>query len=970
MFWGQHMSNGHQRADATTIHSFVTVAIPFDKEFVQDVELCLDGIGNPASPRLAIPLDRESFVHFLSMSVLNGDDAPQAFVILELSADGTVELVLNRLAQAIEPILTEVLDRAHVSIRGADLGGFLRRHHHGVGQGWFSTPGVNFDGSPAMSVQRIRKEAQLARIASDILEKYSPSTSALATLELISHRVKTDPAYTDLQWVFTEPPPPAPALQASPGLSKAILPIASSVIANLLWPFLIVALAVLAAGWFLDGFGTGFWLFWLVVILMLGVSYLWLRHKERSDVPEDHPPSAEAVKTFMQHENFTAQNHLAAASTMKGGAFRRFTLRIGLWIAGQLALHFSRPSFLGPTGVIHFARWILLPGTNTLLFYSNFDGAWESYLENFVEEAHQGVTGIWSNTVGFPKTSNLFGQGAADGDRLRRWTRRQQYPSRTWYTAYPSYTLARIRTNAAIRQGFVRASTEADAADWLSCFGSAPRPADALEVREIPTLLFGGLKRLRFATCLILRFGEDALRNKSWLAEVESRISYGDSLLVEEALVIGLSQTGLLRLGLAEQDLKTFPVPFQHGSDSPWRARALGDVENNDPGKWWWGNGPENRADAIVMIYARTKECLDELMKRRKEELNGIEVAYELPLSEISVGSRDPYRQEPREPNVVEHFGFVDGVSQPIIRGTLQAQRIKESIHLVSPGEFIVGYPDNLGYLPPTASVAARDDPQNLLPSVGFDPFRQRPDFPEPQTSDRRDLGRNGTFLVVRQLEQDVQGFNNFVAKAAAAMNGHPRLPPNLRAPLEEWIPAKMVGRWKDGTSLVRYPFAPGTDARASARPDNEFLFGKEDPRGLRCPFGAHIRRANPRESFDPGSPVQLSISNKHRVYRVGRPYPSKVTKSGQSGLMFMCLNVDIERQFEFVQQVWARAPSFHGLENEPDPILGYQGTDYQLTIPTATGPLYLQGMRDFVTVCGSGYFFLPGRTALRFLAR
>ncbi|WP_246737284.1 hypothetical protein [Nordella sp. HKS 07] len=229
---------------------------------------------------------------------------------------------------------------------------------------------------------------------------------------------------------------------------------------------------------------------------------------------------------------------------------------------------------------------------------------WKAIDDNqcdFVEEAHDGVTGIWSNTIGFPKTSNLFGQGAADGDRLRRWTRRQQYPSRAWYTAYPTLSLARIRTNAAIRQGFVLASTEADAADWLSLFGSAPRPADSLETSEIPTLVFGGLSRLRFATSPIFQFDEDPKRNKAWLAEIEKHISYGDSLLVTEALVVGLSQTGLQRLGLSAEDLKTFPVPFQHGSDAEWRARAMGDTEIDDPKNWWWG-GPGTRADAIILI--------------------------------------------------------------------------------------------------------------------------------------------------------------------------------------------------------------------------------------------------------------------------------------------------------------------------------------------------------------------------------
>jgi hypothetical protein len=99
-----------------------------------------------------------------------------------------------------------------------------------------------------------------------------------------------------------------------------------------------------------------------------------------------------------------------------------------------------------------------------------------SYLEDFIERGFKGVTGIWSNTVGFPKTHQLLNGGARDGDRLRHWTRRQMFPARFWYTAYPALTLLRIRNNAEIRQGLATARTEAQAAHWLSLFGSMPKP--------------------------------------------------------------------------------------------------------------------------------------------------------------------------------------------------------------------------------------------------------------------------------------------------------------------------------------------------------------------------------------------------------------------------------------------------------------------------------------------------------------
>jgi deferrochelatase/peroxidase EfeB len=185
---------------------------------------------------------------------------------------------------------------------------------------------------------------------------------------------------------------------------------------------------------------------------------------------------------------------------------------------------------------------------------------------------------------------------------------------------------------------------------------------------------------------------------------------------------------------------------------------------------------------------------------------------------------------------------------------------------------------------------------------------------------------------------------------------------------VREYLAAQLIGRWKDGTSLVRHPVRAGSQDDSPAEPDNDFLVGEEDPTGVNCPFGAHVRRANPRDHRFPGSKEEIATVNRHRILRVGRSYDFKDEKGEQHrGLLFMCLNADIERQFEFVQKTWLLNPNMHGLEGEIDPLLG--SGPRKLTVPTQTGPVELEIKRDFVRVIGGGYFFLPGRLVLRYLA-
>jgi len=448
-------------------------------------------------------------------------------------------------------------------------------------------------------------------------------------------------------------------------------------------------------------------------------------------------------------------------------------------------------------------------------------------------------------------------------------------------------------------------------------------------------------------------------------------------------VTLALTASGLSRLGLPAEALKTFPAAFQLGMRGEGRARILGD----DPtaAAWWWDSGP---VEVALLVYgddcaavARQTDAICEGLKGRGSIVDQIDL--------VTVGDKLADRKEP--------FGFVDGVSQPAIRGTYRGLRNADPIHLVEPGEILLGYPDNRGTVPPGPQLDARYDPAMMLPIAGPDEG-----FSQTIKSNPRTIGFNGSFLVVRQLEQNRDRFWEYCERQAEL---HAASFPEPAMCDAEFIAAKMIGRWTDGSSLVRNPYMSatrlralygtsdagtamrekanpadpqatpvesgdrtGSSARQASRPDNDFLFGSEDPQGLRCPYGAHVRRANPRDSLSPGSMEQIEITNRHRILRIGRGFAGQGDR--KAGLMFMCLNADIERQFEFIQQTWMGSVKFHGLDKETDPIavIGIEGSN-GFTVPVRTGPVALEPLPEFVTMRGGGYFFVPGRQLLRYLA-
>ncbi|WP_159995135.1 hypothetical protein [Roseomonas sp. 18066] len=956
----------------------LTYGVPFDAAHLAAVDDRLEVLGQRLLDRGPLrDVLRRQGLHFLSITTVPGDRGKPAHLVIEISVDDSEGAAPRILTDLLAAEMALILDAAGLQ-RGA-LHDLLARHRIRTGAGLFEVPGLDFCGTPGMSAARILDEHQLTRRLRGVMDEGAiPGATPLARLRQLRDRVfgaELPPELAGMRQV--EPVTPLPrASGMQDGMAGLVLAAAWS----FLWPVLLpLGLLVLLAGWLAGkaggaalGFAT------LVAAAAVGVLalagllawlFLRLRRSERANTADDSLPEAGVLEQVTAHENRALQNHLAGISVMQAGWFRKLTLRLAFRVIGLMVARHFRPGFLGEIGTIHFARWVLLPGTDRLLFFSNFGGSWESYLEDFITKAANGLTGVWSNTAGFPATENLFQKGATDGDRFKRWARRQQRPTRFWYSAYPRLTTARIRANAAIRHGLLTAATEDEAAAWFSLLGSSARPAGIIESGEVQSIFYGGLKRQPAAASLVLALPAEPAAARAWLRALEPRITYGEELPVGTVQQLGLAAGGLQKLGLPPATLAQFPQAFRQGMAHPVRAHILSDTGDDGPADWLWGADPV--PDAVLNLYAEDAAALAAAIAEATTALalQGGRLLHQLQLAPPAAPDGGPMR---------EPFGFVDGVSQPIVRGTRRWMRDADEIHAVEPGEFLYGYPDNRGGLPLSPGMAAAEDPGAILPvreqrhSDGL----LLPSFQPGSATAERDFGRNGSFLVVRQLEQDVAAFEGFMARAAIELEGRAGLPPGLDpAQRACWIGAKMVGRWQDGTSLVRHPTEPGTgwDNRKKNVPmDNDFLLGAEDPMGLRCPFGAHVRRTNPRDSFAPGSREQLSITNRHRILRRGRAFAAAGGGAGAHGpgLYFMCLNLDIERQFEFIQQSWAMAPQFHGLENEVDAVLSRGGRSARLTVPTPEGPLTIRRFADFVRLRGGGYFFLPGRRSLRWLAR
>jgi Dyp-type peroxidase family len=478
--------------------------------------------------------------------------------------------------------------------------------------------------------------------------------------------------------------------------------------------------------------------------------------------------------------------------------------------------------------------------------------------------------------------------------------------------------------------------------------------------RQIQGIVTTGFGHLSCGGFLFARF-RDAEPARGWLRALLPEVTTatpweknerGEKRRPRTTLNVALTYDGLEELEVPRKTLGTFPTEFAFGM--PSRATILGDHDESDPARWELG-GPSNPpVHAVLVVYANGEQELD-------ARLDELRLGFADAVEELRVerGARTDRSREP--------FGFAsDGISQPIIEG-IRGDDPSDPF-VVKTGEFILGHVNEMGLYPLSPAVAADEDPDGILPP-----------YPEGALPEYRDLGRNGTYFVYRKLHQDVAGFWRFLQSRVSAAN---------RAELQHEMlrtASKLMGRWPSGAPLELAPYEDDPALETA----NDFMYRPGDEQGLACPIGAHIRRANPRDSLKQIADTRedsIRSANQHRLVRRGIPYgtslfppeqiedgraPLDLEDDGQPrGLHFFVVAGDLKRQFEFVQQMWLNNPTFAGLFDNKDPIVGDNDEPGYMSIGRLPIRSSVSDIPRFVFMRGGAYFFLPSIAALRYIAR
>ncbi|MFV8132665.1 Dyp-type peroxidase [Streptomyces syringium] len=458
-----------------------------------------------------------------------------------------------------------------------------------------------------------------------------------------------------------------------------------------------------------------------------------------------------------------------------------------------------------------------------------------------------------------------------------------------------------------------------------------------LDLDDMQGLIVRGYGGLRWASFLMLSITDPA-GARTALGQLTPRVTSGRAEPPEAAVNLAFTSDGIRLLGLEAPRHEGFPEEFVSGMTDPNRSRLLGDTGENAPRYWRWGGPATPPVHAVALLYARDEAGLGRL----EAEVRHVALATGGLAEIVRLGTAELTAREP--------FGFRDGISQPLVEGLPRATAARAEgtagDEVVKAGEFVLGYPNEYGLLTDRPLLPPPHDSAGLLPRV-------------PDGTDA-DFGHNGSYLVFRQLRQDVDAFRSYLDEAT-------RHPDGTGDPAaRDALAARMVGRWPGGAPLVHAPLRDDPD-RAT---DNDFGYFATDRDGLRCPLGAHVRRANPRDSLDPrpGSAASVAIGRRHRILRRGRAYADG-GPGNEQGLHFLCLNANISRQFEFIQHTWLNNPNFNGLYDSPDPLVAPR-SNRRSTFTEQARPLRTRrlDLPQFVSVRGGAYFFLPGLRALRYL--
>ena len=465
------------------------------------------------------------------------------------------------------------------------------------------------------------------------------------------------------------------------------------------------------------------------------------------------------------------------------------------------------------------------------------------------------------------------------------------------------------------------------------------------DLSDLQGNILRGYTKMPYVRYLILEVA-DRIAARRWLAASISgrdhdvpQITTGNwgAAKPDTRFNIGLTYEGLRALGTPSSSLEMFPNEFIEGMTA--RALKLGDVGWSAPETWPLPFDEPERIHLIATIYAGDVRQLDQVQQRALDR-NALTL----------LGTREGYNFA----DDFVHFGYRDNIMQPRFEGVHDPERYPDGQPMAPLGTVLLGHPTNL---------------EGLTWRV-----------PQPEI-----LGHNGTFNAFRVLKQDVVGFEEYLDHAASYLLTHPKVdevlppgaevkicqvlsiaPPSRHGALREIVAANLCGRWRDGTPLALSADAPDPNVNKA----NFDYVGDS-----RCPYGAHIRRCNPRG----GHIVQRIANNSRRLVRRGMPYgpsydPAKRKRDEtepERGLLGNFIGASLGAQFEAMSCDWLNL----GLQDpritgSNDPITGTNNPHTSwFDLPLASGDtIPLRGLPEFVTTRGGAYTFLPSLSAIRYL--
>jgi hypothetical protein len=415
----------------------------------------LQEMGKNVNENASIPFAKFAELHFASLFILANDPQYQPLLILEANIDGSADSFVDHLLQlarvGIDSIFSCCIDYPGCAAGNEVIKAYLLANSR--------IANAYYRGHRVTPVTSVQKESSVLRPAIegflDCHYRDLSTRSSRSIFASIRGCIVTNPL---LSWAQTAEPVDAQNA-ADDLMAEKILRI--GIRAGL------IALLVTVVGFLLN--------FWLTVavlgfgiVLPLAAFILVLRIYEIRDLEDKQlQPESAHLNELLQMEDHQGQNHLTAISTVKPGIFRLLTLKTVLWAINLLARFYFTRGKLGNLTTIHFARWVLINNGKRLLFLSNYDGTWQNYLSEFIDQASAGLTGIWSNTVGFPKTHFLLFGGARNEQEFKTFVRKEQVLTPVWYSAYPTLSVENVWDNFEVRQAL--ATENADDADVTQC---------------------------------------------------------------------------------------------------------------------------------------------------------------------------------------------------------------------------------------------------------------------------------------------------------------------------------------------------------------------------------------------------------------------------------------------------------------------------------------------------------------------